>query len=141
MNKILCKAFMNQSRLRNKYLKNPNILNKRNYKKQRNYSLNLLKREKKKYYGNLDLRKITDNKKFWSTIKPLFSEKSKSNRKITLVEGEYIISSEIGVAETMKDFFSNVVKKLEIKGYENELCNDTSVDKISNAMNFVMIHL
>ena len=35
MSKILCKAIMNRSRLRNKFLKNPNNLNKTNYTKQR----------------------------------------------------------------------------------------------------------
>ena len=43
MNKTLSKAIMNRSRLRNKYLKHPNIINKSDYEKQRNYCVNLLK--------------------------------------------------------------------------------------------------
>ena len=34
----------------------------------------------------LDVKDITDNKKFWKTIKPLFSDKSKSRRTITLIK-------------------------------------------------------
>ena len=48
MNKILSKAIMTRSRLRNKFLKNPTEINKINYSKQRNYCVNLLRREKKR---------------------------------------------------------------------------------------------
>ena len=53
----------------------------------------MIRREKKKYYNNLNLDKITDNKKFWTTIKPLFSDKNNSTRNITLIENDIIISS------------------------------------------------
>ena len=53
MNKTLAKAIMNRTRLKNKYYKECNELNKSNYNKQRNYCLNLLRREKNKYYTNL----------------------------------------------------------------------------------------
>ena len=48
-----------------------------NYKKQRNYCVKLLKTEKKNYYNNLDTKVFTDNKQFWKSIKPLFSDKQK----------------------------------------------------------------
>ena len=54
MNKNLLKAFMHRSKLKNKYNKNPTEPNKLLYKKQRNICVNLLKKEKKKYYNNLD---------------------------------------------------------------------------------------
>ena len=76
MNKILSKAIMNRSRLRNRYSKNPNATNKYNYKRQRNYVVNLLRREKKKYYESIDPHKISDSKKFWKAVKPLFSDKT-----------------------------------------------------------------
>ena len=89
MDKTLSQAVMHRSRLRNKFLKNPNNVNKVRYKKYRNSCVNLFKKEKRKYYDNLDLRFITDNKKFWKTVKPLFSEKSANN--IILIENENII--------------------------------------------------
>ena len=64
VSKALSKAIMTRSRLRNKYLKNPNNPNKLEYNKQRNYCVNLLRKEKKKYYNNLDVKLITDNKHF-----------------------------------------------------------------------------
>ena len=77
MNKKLTKAIMTRSRLKNKFSKNPNEVNKSIYNKQRNYCVNLLRKVKKNYYANLNLKCITDNKKFWNTVKPFFSDKSK----------------------------------------------------------------
>ena len=70
MNKVLSNAIMNRSRFRNRYLKNPNSMSKLNYKRQKNFVVNLMRREKKKYYENIDPRKISDSKIFWKTIKP-----------------------------------------------------------------------
>lgn len=47
MNKLLSKAVMTRSRLKNKYLRDPSQTNKMSYKKYRNYCVNLFKREKK----------------------------------------------------------------------------------------------
>ena len=92
MSKILSKAIMTRSRLKNKFHKNPDNDNKVKYKKQRNYCVNLVKKEKKKYYDKLNINNITSNKTFWNTMKPFFSDKCKSNNKITLIEGDTIIS-------------------------------------------------
>lgn len=35
----------------------------------------LYKRDKKKYFNNLDLNKISDNRVFWKSMKPLLSNK------------------------------------------------------------------
>ena len=53
MNKTLNKAIMNRSRLKNKYSKCPNAYNEDRYKKQRNYCVNLLRREKKSIMNTL----------------------------------------------------------------------------------------
>ena len=62
MSKELSKAIMTRSIFRNKYLKNPTKPNKLNYNKQRNYCVNLLRKERRKYYNNLDVKLSTDNK-------------------------------------------------------------------------------
>ena len=77
MNQILSKAFMHRSKLKNIYNKNPCQYNKNAYRKQRNYCVSLLKREKKKYYNNLDIRIFDNNKTFWQRVKPLFSDKQR----------------------------------------------------------------
>ena len=112
--KELRKEHMKRSRLRNKYRKNKNVTNRIAYTKQRNVCVNLLKKIKKSYYENLQPSNISDNKKFWKTVKPLFSEKTMSSDKITLIENDLIISKDQEVAETFNSFFSNAVKNLNI---------------------------
>ena len=118
MNKTLFKAVMTRSRLQNKFIKNPNQNNSDNYKKYRNYCTGLFRKEKRSYYSNIDIKNITDNRKFWKTIKPLFSEKHFSNNKIILVEGDEILSDNQEIAETFNIYFANVVKSLEIEGFK-----------------------
>ena len=131
MNKPLSKAIMTRSRLKNKFLKKTTKENKINYNKQRNYCVNLLRKVKKNYYANLDINNITDNKKFWSTVKPFFSDKSNRSKSITLIDGENIISNEKKVAETMNSFFSNAVKNLKIKGFKPDDVVNEDLDNIS----------
>ena len=51
-------------------------------------------RKTKKDYGNLNEKDLIDNKKFWKTVKPLFSDKVKSSEKITLVHEDKIITDD-----------------------------------------------
>ena len=57
MNKILSKEIMKRTRIRNKFLKDRNKENKSRYSKQRNYRVSLIRKMKKDYYGNLDIKK------------------------------------------------------------------------------------
>ena len=74
MTKALRKAVMLRTRLRNKYNQNRIAENWNNFRRQRNLCVKLFRTEKKRYYNNLDVTLITDNKKFWKTVKPLFSD-------------------------------------------------------------------
>ena len=109
MNKTLSKDVMTRSRLRNKFIRNPIHGNKVNYTRYRNYCTGLFRKEKKLFYNNLDTNLVTDNRKLWKTVKPLFSEKHFSNNKITLLEGEEIISEDQEIAEIFNAYFANIV--------------------------------
>ena len=63
---------MKRSRLRNKFLSNMKRM-----QKQRNFCVNLLKSAKKEHFASLNINLISDNKKFWQIVKPLFSNKVK----------------------------------------------------------------
>ena len=111
MNKILSKAFMHRSKLKNNYNKNPTEENKTLYNRQRNFSVNLLRKEKKKYYNNLNMKMFQDNKKFWQTIKPLFSDKQHDlKRNIVIVEDNSVISDNKEVADKFNTFLSKQLK-------------------------------
>ena len=90
MNKNFSKATMIRSKLRNYFLKNKSEESRVKYTKQRNYCVSLLRKTKKDYYSNLNVRDICDNKKFWSTVKPFLSDKIKNNEKTTLIENDNI---------------------------------------------------
>ena len=135
MNKTLSKAVMNRSRFRNKYLREPNDVKKLRYKKYRNYCVRLFKKEKRRYYNNLDPKLVTDNKTFWKTVRPLFSNKHIISRDIILIEKEEIISNKKEVGNIMNDFFSKTVENLNIEGYHTEeLCASNDTDLISNVI-------
>ena len=94
---------MNRSRLRNRYLKLRTPDSKIGYTKQRNYTVNLL-RKGKKYYNNLSLKNITDNKQFWRNVKPLLSDKISESRKITLMNNNRIVSDDREISDILTNF-------------------------------------
>ena len=107
---------MLRTNLRNKFLKNRSNENK-NYVKQRNHCVSLLRKTKREYYSNLDEKKICDNKTFWKIVKPMLSKKIKSNERIILIENDEIIKTEKGTAKVLNAFFSNIVQNLDIQQY------------------------
>ena len=71
--KEVSKVFMLRTKLRNKFLKKKTLESRAKYNKQRNICVSLIKKAKRNYYENLDLNDINDNKKFWATVKLMFS--------------------------------------------------------------------
>ena len=128
MTKALRKAIMKRSELESKYFKKSTEENQLNYKKQRNFCSKLYKKEKKKYYNNLDLNEIADNKKFWKTVKPFLSNKSTLTSQITLVDENNIISEEGEVAEMLNSFFDKAVRDLGINENQYILSNTIGID-------------
>ena len=70
MTKDLRKAIMLRAKLRNKFNKDITTLANLAYKRQRNLCTSPVKKAKREYYGNLNPAVISDNKKFWRTVKP-----------------------------------------------------------------------
>ena len=114
MTKALRKAIANRSRLENQYYRKKTDDSKMYYIKQRNFCSRLYKKERKKFYANLDTKNATDNKWFWKNVKPFLSDKGLGKSDITLIEGNRIISDDLDVANTLNSFFDNVVSSLGI---------------------------
>ena len=55
-----------------------------------------------------------DNKLFWKTIKPFFSNKGSSGSNIKLVEKDEILQDDQKIAEELNTFFKNAVSTLDI---------------------------
>ena len=64
-------------------------------------------------------------KNFGKKISPPFSNKIKSKEKIALVENDEIISSDIEVVKTFQNFFTSIVKNLNIQRDETHLSKTT----------------
>ena len=94
------KTIMTRSRLRNKFLKTKSQECKQDYNKQRNLCVTMVRKAKKNYFNNLNVGIVTDNKQFWKTLKHFFTSKIFDNARITLIEGEKVVSEDRKVAET-----------------------------------------
>ena len=78
---------------------------------------------------------MCDNKRFWATVKPLFSNKIKSVDNIVISENGVLIKSEEEVANIFSNFFVNIVTNLDIRT-QHEFLNttDNSQDPTENAI-------
>ena len=76
---------MKRTRLRNTFLKDRNKENKRGYSKQKLLCITY-KKDEKRLLQYFRYKKVTDNKTFWKTIKPLQSDKILSTERITLID-------------------------------------------------------
>ena len=100
MSKALRKAIMHKN-IYNKYRTEDNWAN---YKKQRNFWANLLRKTKTEYFQKLNVKDLSDNRKFWKTIKPFFSNKGLNSNKLMLKENR-LITEEKELATVMNTFF------------------------------------
>ena len=78
MNRTLREAIMTRSKLNRRYNLDRTTINFANSKKQ----------GKKQYFSNIGVKNVTDNKKFWKTVRSKFSNKCKTANTIILVENE-----------------------------------------------------
>ena len=65
----------------------------------------------------MSYKDLAGNKQFWRTVKPLLSDKIKSNEKIFLVTSEEILRENEQNVEGLKSFFSSVVQCLRVIEY------------------------
>ena len=91
----------------------------------------LLRRAKKKYFANINISSITDNKKFSKTVKPLFSDKISHKETINLAVNDTVLSDDQVVADTFNNYFNNIVKNLITvtnKNYPKEIANSVNLN-------------
>ena len=91
----LSKAVMKRSKLRNRIMKEKSEASRKAYNIQRNYCANLLKKSKREYFANVKINNIADKKKFWQTVKPLFSDKINYREIINLIDYKITLSNNL----------------------------------------------
>ena len=75
------------------------------------------------FLDKLDIKLATDKKIYWTTIKPFLSHKVSKSSKITLVEGDEIISAARDIARKFDEFYKNAVSSLNIQ-CDSEFVNE-----------------
>ena len=126
MSKLLSQNISHRSKLRNIFLRYPSPLSKRAFKVQRNKCVSLLRKEKRRYYENLNPKLICDTKKFWKVVKPFFSEKATNKTKIVLIENNEIINDDQNIAQTFNILFGNVSKRMGLEEDDENTDNTLS---------------
>ena len=81
--------------------------------------MKLLRKTKKEFYNNLNVKFITENKLFRKTVKPSFTDKTLKDEQITLVENNKVVSGESKLVEIFSKSFGNIVQNLRINGLTN----------------------
>ena len=114
---------MRRSHLENVYYKNKSEKNFKAYKKQKNFCSRLYKK-RKRFFNYLNPSFVTDNKLFWKTIKPFFSNKENYGSQIKLVENDEVLQVDDLIAKELNKFFKNVMSTLNIK--ENRFITNRS---------------
>ena len=112
MTKELKKAIMHRSKLKNKCNRNRTDDNWNKYKQQRNKCVAMLRRTKLHYYKQLDTHDLADNRTFWKTIKPVFTDKIQISQPISLLEKGEIINDDVKIAEAFNEYFANITDEL-----------------------------
>ena len=93
------------------------------YDKQRNKCVSLLRKTKKAYYLNLNVKGIADNKKFWKTVKSFFSDKSNNFENISLIENGNLLTDDFEIfSNIIYKYFQNLVPNLNLKVQSKLLC-------------------
>ena len=114
MNKDLRKAMRIRSSLKKVANNSKREEDVRKYKNQRNLVVKLNIQAKRQYFMSIQSKTIDNDKKFWKTVKPLFSNKNPMSEKITLIEDGRILSNDVGVAECLNEYFCIITDSLDI---------------------------
>ena len=107
------------SRLKNIYNIKRSYENWEKYKKQRNFCVKLLRKNKtgllQKY---IDIKSVGDTKKFCKMIKPYLSGKGLNSNKIFLSEKGGLIKDPAAIATTMNDYFVDITETIGLKQFQ-----------------------
>ena len=101
--------------------------------------MKLLRKSKKEFYNNHNVKYITENKLFWKTVKPSFTDKTLKDERISLVENNKVVSDESKLVEIFGKYFANIVQNLGIDGLTN-ISSDNETVTIRKAIETYQNH-
>ena len=101
-----------------------------NCTKQSHFCVKLLRKTKQDYLNNTDIKCVSDNKKFWKTIKPYFSNKRLNSNKILWSEKRFV-KDPIAVETTMNDYFVNITQTIRLEQPQSNHANNQFAEHTS----------
>ena len=128
---------MTMSKLKRRYNLDRTTISFENYQKQRNISVNPLRKSKEQYFDNIAVKNVTDNKKFTQE----FSSNCKTANTIILVENEKFLHDEKAIANTFNNYFTGVTHSRDLKkkniGLENTLSKIVKIFRNFESINYI----
>ena len=83
--------------------------------------------------------KVTDNRTFWKTVVPLFSNKFSKSEKINLTEENKTFSNDNELWRVFNNIFSKTVDELKIPNFSNYKLDNTN-DPLKEALKYFENH-
>ena len=125
---------MKRLQLKNKANKTKLLLDIRNYKKQRNYVVNLNKNAKFEYFSRYDCK---DGKPFWVNCKPFSNKHSKADNDIVLnKDGELTLKNK-EIANTFNNYFGSIVENLNLEHWNEDSNSNSVINHRNNVTNII----
>ena len=72
--------------------------------------MKLSRKTKNEFYDNLNVKYITENKLFWKTVKPSFTDKTLKDERINLIENNKVASDESKLVEISANILKILLK-------------------------------
>ena len=101
---------------------------------QRNFCVNLLSKAKTEYFQVLNVKDLSDNRKFWKNIKLFFSNKGLNSNKLMLKEDNRLIIEEKELATVMSTFFVNITESLDLKKDDDSSLNPINSENTNDIL-------
>ena len=114
MNRTLCRALVKRSALKRIARKAKLDDDIRKYKDQRSLGVKFDSQSEKYHFKMVQSERIDNDKEFWKTVIPLFSNKSPMNEKIILIKDGKILLNDEEVAECFNEYFCIITDSLDI---------------------------
>ena len=76
----------------------------------------------------MNVNNVSNNKKFWKTIKPSFTEKSNNLQNITLVINNKIVNDKQTLVDSFNNYFSNITDELMITNNFSYLSDSSHIN-------------
>ena len=81
------------------------------------------------------MKLLTDNRKFWRIVEPLFSDKIQTSTAITLLENNKLVNDNRAVANIFNDYFVIITDSLDIPTVSENL---TPTNEISGPLDIAL---